>query len=362
MACQNPIWIRNRRYYNPKLPSTRLFRDDIKSSLSIAPWDVSRQRLLVPCGKCPDCVRRLRNDWFVRLEREFSRCRAEKQQAIFITITIAPRHYDKALVDPSSFIRKWNERVRHVFGHSYKHAFFQEFGIHPETGSDPRLHFHGIIFDFDRSYNDLRRAVKDLGFIWVAACTLKRIRYVVKYVTKQIDFKPQDVKDIYITLHGKPAPLASVLQQSIYTRKFVSPRVGDYLGRRRAPSRSVNSWSYMDFASGTVYNYSIPRYYDRYMSDEEKRFRNILSSDCYSRLYGTPLLKRIVSEIVRTFSPEADTSHRDKFVWYQKMLHRHDTLEKAVSIDLPAWLDFEVLDFWRDEFGLDFFHFQHFSP
>lgn len=354
MACQNPIWIRNRRYYNPKLPSTRLFRDDIKSSLAVAPWDVARQRLLVPCGKCPDCIRRLRNDWFVRLEREFARCRAEKRQAIFITITIAPRLYDEALVDPTSFIRKWNERVRHVFGHSYKHAFFQEFGIHPEVGTEPRLHFHGLIFDFDQPYNELRRAVKDLGYIWVSSCTLKRIRYVVKYVTKQIEFKPEDVKDHTITLRGKTVPLASVLQTSVYTRKFVSPRVGDYLGRRRAPSRSVRSWSYMDLASGAVYNYSIPRYYDRYMSDEDKRFRDILSADSYSHLYGTPLLKRVVGEIVRSFSPEADTSHRDKFAWHHKMLRRHDTLEDSVSIDLPAWLDFDVLDFWLNEYGLDF--------
>lgn len=353
MACQNPIWIRNRRYYNPKLSSTRLFRDDIKSSLAVAPWDIARQRLLVPCGKCPDCVRRLRNDWFIRLEREFARCRAEKRQAIFITITIAPRHYDKALVDPTSFIRKWNERVRHVFGHSYKHAFFQEFGVHPEVGTEPRLHFHGLIFDFDQPYNELRRAVKDLGYIWVSSCTLKRIRYVVKYVTKQIEFKPKDVENVSITLHGKTVPLAAVLQSPVYTRKFISPRVGDYLGHRRAPSRAVRSWAYTDLKTGVTYNYAIPRYYDHYLSESDIRLRSILSADRYARLYGDSLLQHVSSQIVRHFYPAADLSYRQQFSWANKILSKHGYSLDNDELHIPAWLDFDILDFWRDEYGLD---------
>lgn len=353
MACSNPIWIRNRRYYNPKSPSTRLFRDDIKSSLAIAPWDVARQRLLVPCGKCPDCLRRLRNDWFVRLEREFARCRADRSQAIFITITIAPQHYASALINPTSFIRRWNERVRHKFGRSFKHAFFQEFGTHPEMGSEPRLHFHGIIFDFDRSYNELRAAVRDLGFIWLAGCTLKRIRYVVKYVTKQISFNPEDVKNQYVTLHGKPTPLAAVLQLPIYTRKFISPRVGDYLGRNRPPSRSVHTWSYMDFEKGITYNYSIPRYYDRYLTESDILHRSVSSADRNARLYGDPLLQRVVSQIVRHFCPEANFSHRDSFSWSFKNLNSHDRSLNSEVLTIPAWLDFDILDFWSSEYGLD---------
>jgi len=164
MPCLSPIWIRNRRYFDKKNPC-RDGSDVAKSALALRPWDVARQWLMVPCGKCEECLRRQRNNWFIRLERELARCKAESQQAIFITITIAPRYYDEALRDPSRFIRRWNERVRHKLGHSFKHAFFQEFGTHPETGSAPRLHFHGFLFGTNCLYNVIRSAVSDLGFV-----------------------------------------------------------------------------------------------------------------------------------------------------------------------------------------------------
>lgn len=124
MACSSPIWIRNRRYFDKKNPC-RDGSDVAKSALALRPWDIARQWLMVPCGKCEDCVRRQRNDWFVRLERELSYCKANSQQAIFITITIAPKYYNEALLDPSRFIRRFNERLRHKLGHSFKHAFFK---------------------------------------------------------------------------------------------------------------------------------------------------------------------------------------------------------------------------------------------
>lgn len=211
MPCSSPIWIRNRRYFDKKNPC-RNGSDVAKSALALRPWDVARQWLMVPCGKCEDCLRRQRNNWFVRLERELARCKADSQQAIFITITIAPKYYNEALLDPSKFIRRWNERVRHSLGHSFKHAFFQEFGTHPEIGSEPRLHFHGFLFGTNCLYNDIRKAVGDLGFVWLGVGTHKRARYVVKYVTKQIQFNPEDISDKYVTVNGKPTPLSSLLQ------------------------------------------------------------------------------------------------------------------------------------------------------
>ena len=199
MACQSPIWIRNRRYYDKKNPS-RFGSDIARSALALRPWDVSRQWLMVPCGKCEDCLRRLRNDWFVRIERELARCKADSRQAIFITITINPRHYQDAFLNPSSFIRKWNERVRHRVGHSFKHCFFQEFGTHSETGSEPRLHFHGFLFGTDVLYSEIRSAVSDLGFVWLSKATLKRARYCVKYVVKQIGFDPEQIRDKSVTV------------------------------------------------------------------------------------------------------------------------------------------------------------------
>lgn len=351
MPCSHPIWIRNRRYFR-KDAFFPQYSDYCKSSLALAPWDISRQWLMVPCGKCEDCLRRLRNDWFIRLERELARCKAENQQAIFITITIAPKYYDQALLDPSGFIRKWNERVRHKIGHSFKHAFFQEFGTHPETGSHPRLHFHGFLFGTNVLYNQIRQAVGDLGFVWLAKGTHKRARYVVKYVTKQIEFDPKSISGQNVVLNGKPIPLATVLQHPRYTRKFVSAGVGDYLGNRPAPSSSVSSWSYLDFKTGVNYNYTIPRYYNRYIQQKDEIVRSVRSADAYSRFSKSTLVRRVVDLCVKKFLPSSALSSRETYSWEMKKFREFASAGSVPAMDPPTWLDRDIIESWYDFYGL----------
>lgn len=351
MACSHPIWIRNRRYSRRDVPF-REISDYAKSSLALAPWDISRQWLMVPCGKCEDCLRRLRNDWFIRLERELARCKAENQQAIFITITISPKYYEEALRDPARFIRRWNERVRHKIGHSFKHAFFQEFGIHPQTGQYPRLHFHGFLFGTNVLYNEIRSAVRDLGFIWLAKGTHKRARYVVKYVTKQIKFDPAEISDQNLLIDGKLTPLARVLEHKRYTRKFISAGVGDYLGTRPAPSRSVTSWSYYDFEKCINYNYSIPRYYNRYLQQNDQLIRAIRSADAYSRFSKSALVRHVVDLCVKKFLPSSALSSRETYSWEMKKFREFASAGPIPVMDPPTWLDRDIIESWYDFYGL----------
>lgn len=351
MACSHPIWIRNRRY-SRKDASFRDISDYAKSSLALAPWDISRQWLMVPCGKCDDCLRRLRNDWFVRLERELARCKAECQQAIFITITIAPKYYEEALRDPARFIRRWNERVRHKIGHSFKHAFFQEFGTHPATGEYPRLHFHGFLFGTNVLYNEIRSAVRDLGFVWLAKGTHKRARYVVKYVTKQIKFDPAEISDQNLLIDGKLTPLARVLEHRRYTRKFVSSGVGDYLGNRPAPSAVTSSWSYFDFSSGIRYDYSIPRYYNRYLQPKDQIIRSVRSSDAYSRFSRSSLVRHVVNLCVKKFLPSSALSSRETYSWEMRKFREFASAGSVPAMDPPTWLDRDIIESWYDFYGL----------
>ena len=352
MACSSPIWIRNRRYFDKKDPC-RSGSDVVRSALALRPWDVARQWLMVPCGRCEDCLRRQRNDWFVRLERELARCKAESRQAIFITITISPKYYDEALQDPSKFIRRWNERIRHKIGHSFKHAFFQEFGTHPETGSAPRLHFHGFLFGTDCMYSDIRSAVRDLGFVWLVKATQKRARYCVKYVTKQIQFNPEEISDKFVTINGKITPLAILLQHRRYTRKFISAGVGDFLGYMCRPSARVSSWSYFNFEKRINYNYSIPRYYFRYLKPEDEVSRSIAAADSYARFSKSPLVKRIVSLCVDRFGLNSSVSSRGTYTWEQKQMMRFSaSSRKMPDFDPPAWLDLDILQFWQDHYKL----------
>lgn len=352
MPCSSPIWIRNRRYFDKKNPC-RNGSDVAKSALALRPWDVSRQWLMVPCGKCEDCLRRLRNDWFVRLERELARCKADSQQAIFITITIAPKYYQAALLDPARFIRRWNERVRHSLGHSFKHAFFQEFGTHPEMGNEPRLHFHGFLFGTNVLYNEIRKAVGDLGFVWLSKATQKRARYCVKYVTKQIQFNPEEISDKYVTIDGNLTPLSNLLQHRRYTRKFVSAGVGDFLGYMPRPSARVSSWSYYDCKKAINYNYAIPRYYHRYFKPEDEVMRSITAADAYARFSKSPLVKRIVSLCIERFGLNSAVSRRASYTWEQKQVMRFSSSSRKMpDFDPPTWLDLDILRFWRDHYKL----------
>lgn len=354
MACEHPLWIRNRRYFDRKRPCAGCrVDDDHKSALALRPWDVSRQWLLVPCGNCEDCLRRSRNDWFVRLERELARCRVEHRQSIFITITIAPEYYEKALVDPSWFIRKFNERIRHRLGHSFKHAYFQEFGTHPETGSEPRLHFHGFLFGTDVLYNVIRRAVGDLGFVWLSKASNRRARYAVKYVVKQIQFNPADVADKFVVVDGKRTSLSVLLQHRRYTRKFISAGVGDYLGIRPRPSRTVFSWDYFDAKTSVKYSYSIPRYYLKYLSQEDELIRSIRSADAYARFSKSSLVKHVVDLCSKTFLPPSSLSSRETYAWQLAQFRKFSSGNRKMPLfDPPVWLDSDIFDFWKSNYNL----------
>lgn len=298
-------------------------------------------------------MRRQRNDWFVRLERELSRCKAASQQAIFITITIAPKYYNEALLDPSRFIRRFNERLRHKLGHSFKHAFFQEFGTHPEMGNEPRLHFHGFLFGTNVLYNTIRSAVCDLGFVWLSKATHKRARYCVKYVTKQIQFDSEEISGKYVTVDGKLTPLSCLLQHRRYTRKFVSAGVGDFLGYMPRPSARVSTWSYFDFKKRINYNYSIPRYYYRYLKPEDEVARSIAAADSYAHFSKSSLVKRIVSLCVDRFGLNSAVSHRASYTWEQKQIMRFSASSRRMpDFDPPAWLNLDIFQFWRDYYKL----------
>lgn len=347
MACQSPIWIRNRRYYDKKRPQMvlRYADDDHRSALALRPYDVVRQWLAVPCGHCEDCLRRLRNDWYVRLERELRYCKDYKKEAIFVTITINPLHYKKALADPSSFIRAFNERIRRKLGHSVKHAYFQEFGEHPQTGGSNRLHFHGFMFGINCSYNTIRSAVSDFGFIWIGRATHRRARYVVKYVCKQLNIYDKD---------GNLIIDPNIDDIRKYTRKFISPGVGNYLGNFARPSASVATWSYTDWKTRCTYEYTIPRYYDRYLTEESRLIREVRSADAYSRFSSDPLVNHVVRFFVERTLPTNSLARRTSYNWMnKKSLEFAKAGENDKAFLPPAWLSYDILDYWRRAYGLD---------
>lgn len=337
--CTSPIWINNPRYFRKdhdiSLPA---------SNLAQSPWDVARFRLAVPCGGCEECLRSLRNEWYVRLRQELARCRAEHCEAWFVTITIHPRYYQRALNDPTWFMRKWFERVRHVIGRSIKHAFFQEFGIHPQMGTEPRLHFHGFLFDPRMHYNEFRRIVSKFGFVWLCQATPKRARYCVKYVVKDLNTSDYEISD----------KLRLKLSDRRYTRKFVSAGVGDFLGTQPRPSLVTSTWSYDADRKVGGYQYRIPRYYDKYLQRHEKEQKAILSAARYALCFHGDMVRDLLAQLAERFSldPASLCFGKGPFSRLMTYLRMTATRTQYVPATIPE-LFFDVVPIWKKAFGVE---------
>ena len=348
--CQSPIWIRNRAYSSRTISSA-----DRKVLLKNRPWDYFTQRLMVPCGCCEECLRQQRNDWYVRLERETKYQKRLYRNSVFVTITIAPEYYDSALLNPSSFIRLWFERIRRRLGRSIKHAVFQEFGMHPEQGGEPRLHFHGVLWDVSYSYNAIREAVKDLGFVWISSITDKRLRYVVKYVGKSIYMDERSsafAKSLSITVGKLKTNLYDFLQNRRYHRKFISAGVGDYLGDFKAPGVAAGLWSYTDYKTGVVYRYRIPRYYDKYLSQDALLFRKISTAWTYASAFCNSLAIRFLREVAERILRPSGFSSLIKG-GFSRLVKLRAFLSKVKGRPQFIAVTSDVIDFWVDCFGLN---------
>ena len=202
-------------------------------------------------------------------------------------------------------------------------------------------------------YNTLRSAVSDLGFIWLAKANVKRARYCVKYITKQIKFDPTDVVGKTVKIDGHEVPLSALLQHRRYTRKFISAGVGDYLGIMPRPTHRVRLWSYSDRSfSGRTFNYAIPRYYDRYLTDAEKEVRAILSADAYARFSCSSLVRCVVAKCVKFKALCSAVSARASYSWELKKMYEFRSAGKMPEFDPPVWLDEDIILFWKDNYGL----------
>ena len=176
---------------------------------------------------------------------------------------------------------------------------------------------------------------------------------VVKYVTKQIYFDPTEISNQNVVLDGKITPLSCLLQHRRYTRKFVSAGVGDFLGYMPRPSARTSTWSYFNFEKRINYNYSIPRYYFKYLKQEDEVSRSIAAADSYARFSKSSLVKRIVSLCVERFGLNSSVSRRETYTWELKQMMRFSaSSRKMPDFDPPTWLDLDILQFWQDHYKL----------
>lgn len=153
---------------------------------------------LVPCGKCSECCKRRKNDWYVR-------CRFEERfgkytQILFCSFTFDNDHLPNTKEELSHRIRCFKDRLRKELGYMPTHFLVSERG--PDTN---RIHLHGFLYCKERElYNTIRECWID-GYCWIEPMRdVKAITYSMKYILK--GFLDRNLDDklvgrIYASLH-----------------------------------------------------------------------------------------------------------------------------------------------------------------
>lgn len=150
----------------------------------------------VPCGKCPECLRARRNDWYVRVRRQLE-CGTYKT-VLWVRLSWDDTHIPTTKEELSRSISLFRDRVRKALPTNKMDYFLiTELGDHGEhTG---RLHIHGfLMFKKFVPYSVVRDLWHGIygrrnGYAWTVDATkgqygenvvFKRIAYCMKYVFK----------------------------------------------------------------------------------------------------------------------------------------------------------------------------------
>lgn len=231
MKCLSPLKIVNPKY---------------NGDHSVEPGQLFDYYLYVPCGRCFECLKQKAANWKSRLFVEHQ----HSKRSVFLTFTIDEEHLPFAISNSSLPIRRFFELYRRYFGKSCKHFFVTEIG---EGG---RLHYHGIMFDFQCDLDWIHQHW-NYGFVWSGWCNQRTIGYIVKYITK---------------------PQSDVCPEWYYPKTFCSPGLGkSFLSNENVVQFHQRSESQL-IRIGTC-KYTIPRYYRDKIFD-----RDVMRKHYYDQL------------------------------------------------------------------------------
>ena len=105
--------------------------------------------LTIPCGKCADCKKRYKNDWYVRTFFEFLDCKSKHGTTLYFTLTYengALPLFGNTPVFSRSDIQKFLKRLRksvkfYLGSDCVRYFITSEYG-----GETHRSHYHGFIY------------------------------------------------------------------------------------------------------------------------------------------------------------------------------------------------------------------------
>lgn len=136
----------------------------------------------VPCGKCPECLKRRVSAWSFRLMQE----EKVSTSAHFVTLTYDTEHVP---LSPNGFmtlakrdVQLFFKRLRKELSVNYAHVKIKYYLAGEYGGKSKRPHYHAIMFNLPNL--DLIERAWHLGSVHYGQVTGASVGYTLKYINK----------------------------------------------------------------------------------------------------------------------------------------------------------------------------------
>jgi hypothetical protein len=211
----------------------------------------TNQKIPVPCGKCPSCLKRKTSGWSFRLIKEGD----ISKSALFVTLTYENEnlHYtEKGFKNLSKTdVQKFFKRLRKLSSNKLKYYAVGEYG-----SKTWRPHYHIILFNANREivHKAWMLDNKPIGSIFIGDVTDASIGYTLKYMSKKgkIPVHKNDDRQKEFQLMSKG------LGKNYLTEKMIRWHKDDLENRMYVPMKDNKK-------------IAMPRYYkDKLYSESEK--------------------------------------------------------------------------------------------
>lgn len=148
---------------------------------------------VVPCGKCPSCLKRRQSGWIFRLDQEMRR----SSSSAFLTLTYDQKNLPWSLnglptLDKEHhklFMKRLRRTIERNFSYEMGQRKIKYYSCGEYGSSTLRPHYHSIIFNLPKSYFEAPQLLTrdwQYGNTMMSPCTPGRIGYVTKYINKTV--------------------------------------------------------------------------------------------------------------------------------------------------------------------------------
>lgn len=159
---------------------------------------------IVPCGRCPKCLKRRITQWSFRLQKE----QEIALTSSFITLTYQDEDLPYSEGGYPTLIKKDHQLFmkklrKHLHVNRFKYLITHDtklkyYAVGEYGDINHRPHFHSILFNLPEQLIQDESIIEQIwgkGRIQVAVCNTSSINYVAGYINKRIHPKEQDELD-----------------------------------------------------------------------------------------------------------------------------------------------------------------------